>query len=166
METPYACIATPLKRNFSIIEGVVWSQTKRSSSTAKRARCLRFGGRLEHMIQLSKYTAYWPWRRRDMYFGGQESHRLLWCSNALQVPCNLVPCYKSVFCACATCVVHIIDDFDRSDLCHPWLTVEGTNRRFDPVCVCVCVCVCVFKGSEPVMKRRALVPPKIQFITH
>ena len=40
------CIATPLDRNFSIIEGVARSQTKRSSSIAKHAMGLRLGGRL------------------------------------------------------------------------------------------------------------------------
>ena len=40
------CIATPLDRNFSIVGGVVRSQTRHSSSTAKHAICLRLGGRL------------------------------------------------------------------------------------------------------------------------
>ena len=38
------CIATPLDRNFSIIEGVAQLQTKSSRSTAKCAMCLRLGG--------------------------------------------------------------------------------------------------------------------------
>ena len=40
------CIATPLNRNFSIIEGVARSETKRSSSIAKGVMCLGLGGRL------------------------------------------------------------------------------------------------------------------------
>ena len=41
VETPYACIATPLDSNFSIIGGVARSQTKRCISTTKRAIGLR-----------------------------------------------------------------------------------------------------------------------------
>ena len=46
MEMPYACIATPSDHNFFIIEGVARSLTKRSTSIAKRAMCLRLGGGL------------------------------------------------------------------------------------------------------------------------
>ena len=46
---PYACIATPLDRNFSIIEGVAQSQTKCCISTKK------------HMIvpELERELALW-----------------------------------------------------------------------------------------------------------
>ena len=48
METPYACIAMPLDRNFSTVGGVARSQTKLCSSTAKRA----IGLKLERELAL------------------------------------------------------------------------------------------------------------------
>ena len=45
-ETPYAWIAMPLDRNFSIIGGVVRSQTKRCISTMKRTVGLKLECRL------------------------------------------------------------------------------------------------------------------------
>ena len=52
METLYVCTATPLDGNFSIIGGVVRSQTKRCSSKAKRT----IGLKLEHRLALWLYV--------------------------------------------------------------------------------------------------------------
>ena len=46
METLYACIATPLDRNFSFSMVVARSQTKRAISKAKRAIGLKLAGGL------------------------------------------------------------------------------------------------------------------------